>query len=310
MKGLADKVIEHLSQNPERKFKAREIADWIFETYPEECQEKKVNTTIDSDAALVQQIVAEIGSKRPSIQKQEPKIKTTEERPKKYYYTEASEEEEIKHAEGISATATTSDQPKIKEHDLYPVLAEFLLSELGVYSKRIDEKTSSNSSGAGGNRWLHPDIVGMEDLSQSWDPEIEKCIGKYGDKKTKLWSFEVKIKINRSNVREAFFQAVSNSSWANFGYLVASEIEGAETLKILRILSSLHGIGVITLNVENPSESQITIPAKERAEVDWDTANLLTKENGGFKNYIKLVTEFYQTDRVRGGAWYTLPIED
>jgi hypothetical protein len=35
---------------------------------------------------------------------------------------------------------------------------------------------------------------------------------------------------NRSNVRECFFQAVSNSSWANFGYLVAAEIEGQDTL--------------------------------------------------------------------------------
>jgi len=36
---------------------------------------------------------------------------------------------------------------------------------------------------------------------------------------------------------------VSNSSWANFGYLVASELVGVDTMKELRILSSLHGIG-------------------------------------------------------------------
>ena len=308
---LADKVVEYLSQNPDQKLTARDIANWVFEKYPTECQEKKENAkNIDSDIALIQQIAGEIGAARHRIKGKESKIKTTEGRPKKYYYTEASEEEEIKRAEDISATATTSDSTKIKEHDLYPILIRFLQSELEVYSKRIDEKRSSNSSGAGGNRWIHPDIVGMEDLSQSWDLEIEKCIGEYGDKKTKLWSFEVKIKINRSNVREAFFQAVSNSSWANFGYLVASEIEGAETLKILRILSSLHGIGVIMLDVENLSESQITIPAKERAEVDWNTANLLTKENGGFKNYIKSVRQFYETGNVRDTDWDAPPIED
>ncbi|MCR4081861.1 hypothetical protein [Providencia stuartii] len=36
-----------------------------------------------------------------------------------------------------------------------------------------------------------------------------------------------------SNVREVFFQTLSNSSWANVGYLVAAEITGDETLKEL-----------------------------------------------------------------------------
>ncbi len=312
---LADKVIEHLRQNPDKKLTAREIAEWIFRTYPEECQEMKRNSRavvvpINSDASLKQQIANQIGGHRPRIQKREPKIKTTEERPKKYYYTEASEEEEIKRAEDISATATTSDSAKIKEHDLYPLLAEFLSSELGIYSKRIDEKRAKKFGGAGSNKWLHPDLVGMENLSKEWEQEIKDCIGEYGDKKTKLWSFEVKIMINRSNVREVFFQAVSNSSWANFGYLVASKIEGAETLKELRILSSLHGIGVIRLDAENPSESQITIPAKEKAEVDWDAANRLTDANMDFKNYIKLVRQFYQTGEVRDSDWDAPPIED
>ncbi|MCZ2158768.1 hypothetical protein NPX99_05720 [Bartonella sp. 220] len=125
----------------------------------------------------------------------------------------------------------------------------------------------------------------------------------YFDKKTKLWSFEVKILINRSNLRQAFFQTVSNSSWANFSYLVASEIEGIDTLKELRILSSLHGIGFIRLDKENTSESQIIIPAKERSEIDWNTANRLTQENKDFFDYIKLIRQFYQTGEIRPSDW-------
>ena len=143
----------------------------------------------------------------------------------------------------------------------------------------------------------------MEDLSDQWHIQIKDCVTQYSDKKTKLWSFEVKILINRSNVREAFFQAVSNSSWANFGYLVASEIEGTDTLKELRILTSLHGIGFIKLEAENPSESQIIIPAKERFEVDWNTANRLTEENKDFLEYIKLIRQFYQTGDIRSDDW-------
>ena len=64
-----------------------------------------------------------------------------------------------------------------------------------------------------------------------------------------------KNSINRSNVREAFFQTVSNSSWADFGYLVALEIADDAAMKELRMLSGLHGIGFIRLDMDNPPES-------------------------------------------------------
>jgi hypothetical protein len=267
---LAKTVFECLQQNPGQKFTAREIANWIFQTYPDECHQKQKRSTatvnpLDNETALLQQIVAEIGSQRPRLQKRYPEVKTTEGRPRKYYFTEATDSAEIDHAESHEASpASNINGSIVKEHDLYPILSEFLWSELELYSKRIDEKRSRNSRGAGGNKWLYPDLVGMEDLSGEWHREIKDCVQQYADKKTKLWSFEVKILINRSNVREVFFQAVSNSSWANFGYLVASEIEGADTLKELRMLASLHGIGFIRLDAQNPSESQIMIPHHTR----------------------------------------------
>ncbi len=303
---LANTVVEFLQHNPEQKFTAREVANWIFATYPEECRQKQKRSTailnpLDNETALLRQIAAEIGSQRPRLQKRHPQVKTTEGRPRKYYFTESTDSAEIDHAESQEASPVSS--PILKEHDLYLILSEFLWSELELYSKRIDEKRSRHSHGAGGNKWLYPDLVGMEDLSGDWHREIKDCVQQYADKKTKLWSFEVKILINRSNVREVFFQAVSNSSWANFGYLVASEIEGADTLKELRMLASLHGIGFIRLDAENPAESQIMIPAKERNEIDWDTANRLTEENKDFLEYIKLIRQFYQTGEIRQSDW-------
>ena len=50
---LQNKVVEFLKQNPEQKYTAREIADWIFETYKEECYEKKERSgNIANDKAL------------------------------------------------------------------------------------------------------------------------------------------------------------------------------------------------------------------------------------------------------------------
>ena len=304
---LLNRVAEFLEQNPEQKFSAREIAGWILENYPDECRQKQERSTarlvpLDNDKALITQIVSEIGSGRPQLQRNRPEIKTTEDRPRKYYFTQATDSAQIDHAEDNTARLDGKGT-LFREHDLYLVLADFLESELQIYSKRIDEKRSSNSRGAGGNRWLYPDIVGLEDLSSEWNREIKDCVWQYKDKRAKLWSFEVKILLNRANVREAFFQALSNSSWANFGYLVASEIEGSSTLKELRMLSSLHGIGFILLNAENPSESQIMLPAKERTEVDWDTANRLTEENTDFLNYIKQIRKFYQTGEIQPRDW-------
>ena len=304
-------VVECLQQEPQKKFTAREIANWILETYPDKCRQKQKRSTatvkpLDDDAALLLQIVAEIGSYRLRLQKLHPEFKTTEGRPRKYYFTKSTDGAEIDNAEKHEPfPATKANGSVVSEHDLYPILSEFLWSEFELYSKRIDEKRSKNTKGAGGNKWLYPDLVGMEDLSRDWHREINDCVQQYADKKTKLWSFELKILVNRSNVREAFFQAVSNSSWANFGYLVASEIEGVDTLKELRILSSLHGIGFIRLDAENPSESQIMISVKERTEIDWDTANRLTEENKDFLEYIKSIRHFYQTGDIRKSDWDT-----
>jgi uncharacterized protein len=146
-------------------------------------------------------------------------------------------------------------------------------------------------------------VVGVEDLSVDWRQEIKDCASQYFDRKTKLWSFEVKILINRANLRKYFFQAVSNSSWANFGYLVATEVQGYDTMKELRMLSSLHGIGFIQLNHENVADSQIIIPAKEKSDIDWNNANRLAGENTDFLEYIRLIKEFYQTGNIRILDW-------
>jgi len=46
----------------------------------------------------------------------------------------------------------------------------------------------------------------------------------------KLSSYKIKKKINSdSDLKKAFFQAVSNLSWANYGYLVAFEFRDSLT---------------------------------------------------------------------------------
>jgi len=298
---LGKTVVSFLQERPDQKFTARQIAEWAFATFPNECQEKKSNSQfLTTDAELVQQLVAEISSQRPRLQKKYVELKITEGRPRKYYYSHRSDSDEVAAAESeISESTADYSAPKIDEHALYPLLSMYLWQEFGIYSNRIDEKRSSNKRGPNGNRWLYPDVVGMEDLGADWHREVRDCVNQYSDKRTKLWSFEAKLLINRSNARECFFQAVSNSSWANFGYLVAAEIEGQDTLRELRMLFAAHGIGLIKLDVESPADSQILVPARERDEIDWDMVNRLATENKDFLEYVKLIKQFYQTGEAR-----------
>jgi len=189
------------------------------------------------------------------------------------------------------------------EHQLYPILIEYLKSEHKLYCQRIDEKRSKNQRGAGGNQWLHPDIVAMQPIDKEWHELVRTCVQKGKGQSVRLWSFEVKRELNVSTVRMSFFQAVSNSSWANEGYLVAISISDSKVEQELRMLSSLHGIGVILLNPENPSESEILLPAKARTEIDWESVNRIVAENQDFKDYIELVSTYFETGRIRSRDW-------
>lgn len=304
---LGKRLIEFLQKNQDKSYTARDIAQWVFESFPKECSEKKAASSdyMKSDADLVQQLIAEISGSRPRWQKQHPQLKTTESRPRRYYWTEKDAIAEVDSAESVVALtpANCSMPEKLSEHDLYPILAEYLFTEHTVVSCRIDEKRSSNKSGSGANEWLHPDLVGLEDLSSDWTRELRDCVGVLAERRARLWSYEVKLLINRSNVRKCYFQAVSNSSWAHFGYLVASTVEGDDTMRELRMLASTHGIGVIQLDCETPTESQILIPARERAEIDWDMCNRLTEENADFVTYIERVKHFYQTGKLNKSDW-------
>lgn len=310
---LRQTVIDFLRAHPEQRYTARQIALWIFQNHREACEEKRQASQQDlaDDASLLWQLVAEIGANRAGIQKKDSSVHTTEGRPRLYFYSqEADYSRVLKPAiPGLEislqaeSNAEAANRHSVSEHGLYPLLCRYLHGELGLYPKRIDEKRASNRRGPNGNKWLFPDLVALEDLGAEWDKEILACVNETGGQRSRLWSFEVKLLLNRSNVRESWFQAVSNSSWANFGYLVAAEVEGSETMKELRLLAASHGIGLIVLDAENPAESEIRIPARERPDVDWDAGNRLAQENADFRNFVSWVRQFHQTDNPTVGKW-------
>lgn len=255
----AAKVVAFLKQNSQEKFTARQIAEAITAQYPDDYQDKKVKFA--DEKAFIRQIVAEIGSHKEGILKICPEIQMQDKpRPRQFWY----ETDAVSEMENVLLANHTE---KISEHDLYPKLMQFLAQEWDLYCLRIDEKRSKNNRGSKGNQWLHPDIIAMQTMDKQWAEDIRQCVKLGSGQNIALWSFEVKLVLNGANVRESFFQAVSNSSWANEGYLVTAAIIGEHTEEELRILSALHGIGVIVLNTDDLSESEILLPAKRKQKL-------------------------------------------
>lgn len=304
------KIVNFLKATPNERFNARQIAAAITSVHPEDYAEKRQNPRFADEKSFMSQIVAEIGAQKDQLIKKDDHIHWQDKpRPRVYWY-DSEHRRNDKILENIeedeSSVVSVSPASELNEHDLYPILIEYLKSEHKLYCQRIDERRSKNSRGSGGNQWLHPDIVAMQTVDKEWNELVRSCVKQGAGQSVRLWSFEVKKEINSSNVRKSFFQAVSNSSWANEGYLVATSISDNTVEQELRMLSALHGIGVILINPENPSESEMTLPARARAEVDWQSVNRIVVENPDFKDYIELVSTYYQTGRVRSRDWNKL----
>ena len=287
-----EKIVKFLEEHQGKKFTTREIVENLLILYPEDFSEKRKK--YKDEKTFINQLCAE--SSYAHLQASHNVIKYEKDPElKKFVYWYQKEEHE-----------NPLVKPKLKdnysEYELYPKFIQYLHQELDLYCLRIDEKTSTNINGKGANKWLHPDIVAMKALDQDWDSSVKDCMKQSSSQNVKLFSFEVKKELNTSNLRESFFQTVSNSSWANEGYLVASSIAKI-CYEELRVLSSLHGIGVILLNPNQIEESKTIFPAKHKFDVDWQSVNRIVNVNTHFKEYIDYVSVYYRTGKIFEKNW-------
>ncbi|EDJ1533739.1 HrgA protein [Campylobacter jejuni] len=182
-------------------------------------------------------------------------------------------------------TNEKQEKNKFHERDLHPLLVKFLYENLdfNLNCKTIYHEQSKKGKG-GEDKWNYPDIVGVYFPYDDYEKETITLLENIKQNSYKLFSFELKIALNFSNLKECYFQAVSNSSWANEGYLVVLQEIDSEVLSELRRLNQSFGIGVIKLE-KDISNSQILISAKEK-ELDIQTLNMLINKNPNFKEFI------------------------
>ncbi|EHE2491206.1 HrgA protein [Campylobacter jejuni] len=182
-------------------------------------------------------------------------------------------------------TNEKQEKNKFHERDLHPLLVKFLYENLdfNLNCETIYHEQSKKGKG-GEDKWNYPDIVGVYFPYDDYEKETITLLENIKQNSYKLFSFELKIALNFSNLKECYFQAVSNSSWANEGYLVVLQEIDSEVLSELRRLNQSFGIGVIKLE-KDISNSQILISAKEK-ELDIQTLNMLINKNPNFKEFI------------------------
>lgn len=181
------------------------------------------------------------------------------------------------------------------ERDLHPLLASFveLSPNFNARVKTIFHESSIKSK-KGRDKWLYPDIVGVSFEHESYEDNVLNFAAKFVKIPLKIYSFEMKKYLSIANLREYYFQAVSNSSWANEGYLVALDIDESdeELMELIGSLNSSFGIGILGLDSENLAQSKILAQPKFRANLDFNIINELCKKNPHFNKFLETVKDY------------------
>jgi len=204
----------------------------------------------------------------------------------------------IEMEEAIKSDKKTAYQ----ERDLHPLLTYFAYANptfnrgRSIYTKTIYHEKSLKT---GYNEWIHPDIVGFYLPLDDWRPDVIAFNRLSDNNSLRMFSFELKKSLGKNNYREAYFQAVSNSSWAHEGYLVAAEIlQDDDFLSELERLASSFGIGIIHLDPKDINGSSILYPARLRNTLDWETINKLCEQNTDFEKFLQDVKIDFESKKI------------
>jgi len=221
-------------------------------------------------------------------------------RPKRFYLKSLKYDQNQLLEDDLEVKGDIEDTLRYSERDLHRLLAYFVYYHIGAHAKTLDHtKTSKKYYG----EWIHPDMVACHFPIDEIKPEVYDLILAMEESPIGLISFEIKKKLSFGNLRESFFQAVSNSSWAHESYLVTSEISTEpEFLRELSRLCNSFGIGVILLDTNDPNDSEIIVDPEHRDELDWDTVNKLAI-NPDFKEFLIRIKKDVESKEIRK-EWY------
>ncbi len=198
-------------------------------------------------------------------------------------------------------------------------------SEFENYSVMKIEHTKGIKKEKGWNKWKFPDVIlvkwevgefqGKEFRLSSPLLEVRKSLG---EQPFKLYSNELKTEVRVSNLRESFFQCVSNSKWAHRAqFVVAAEIKDSTLEDELSRLGRSYDVTIISfgMNLNNldklPSASEILkmdqgkfeekfnpeinikviTTGKEKESLDWEHLKDMQTQSDEFKSLIEWISK-------------------
>ena len=181
---------------------------------------------------------------------------------------------------------------KILEEDLHAPLTKYLYS-MKIYSKTINAN-STDVNLKGKMKWGTPDIVGVT-FKDYINKSVLELFNHINLPTTEIYAYELKLKLTLGSLTEYYFQALSNSGWANEAWLAAMEIDenDIDLMEEIKRLNQSFGVGIIKLDYDNPEDSQILFSAKKRNYLDIDTMHKLCY-NRQFQDFINDVNEILE----------------
>lgn len=197
--------------------------------------------------------------------------------------------------EPLKSTKKAKSKIHFHERKIHDLLAYFLKNHeyFEAYSKTVFHEESLKGQ-KGEDKWLYPDMVAVNfEYANYQQNNLFQFINKFDILPIKIYSFEIKKELSFGNYKEYFFQAVSNSSWANEGYLVALEIDTDDRfIEALQKLSLSFGIGIIHLKLDGILQGRIISPARYKSKMDYSVIDELARKNENFAKFLKTVMDF------------------
>ena len=183
------------------------------------------------------------------------------------------------------------DPGHFDERSLHRIFCSYLRTR-NIYAKTIYHEKSS-TKGDNAQKWVHPDIVGVQFEEFKNDSTLSLLKATEPKESIHLYSYELKRKIESDyQLKQYYFQALSNSSWANYGYLVAFEINEDLDEEMAR-LNNAFGIGIIQMQVDG---TKVLYPAQENA-LDYNTIEKLNNLNKDFCEFIGKLTKVIKASK-------------
>ena len=233
-------------------------------------------------------------------------------RPANFYLSKFKEEFKPEEAPIEELSEKDTSKTKYHERDLHSLLVKFVDSSLdfNAHVKTVYHEIAKRDQ-KGLNEWIHPDLVGVYLPFKDFTTSTRVFQSKLYWTAVKFFSFELKRDITLGNCKQSFFQAVSNSSWGNEGYLVALLIDenNEDLMGELKRLSNSFGIGVIKLTPGEDEEGKILFPAKIKDELDWETLDNLMK-NKDFEKFMKSVERDINEQEITNERNYDKILDD